>query len=359
VFALTRALLLDETVSQEALAQAVFVSARTGVCLLRALLSTPGVDPVRLERHLARSGEPLYERFAPSSELVESLPAGLCERLLAVPVRRDPETGLVDVAVVDARDPHSLAEVGYWLQAPTRPMRVSLTAMCRALTALAPPVGHGLRSLAPPILPSAGPVTPHSGESPLAASPDVESSGGELPAPVTVRGPFFGELPASEAPEVHAIRGVETRDGILEALVEGARLVARRVGVFAVRRDGLVGWTCSPELADLTAFRSLRWSPSTRTVLRTALESSSQTPTVCFVTLPEDAVHGALRAMLGPERPHEVALAPVTVEGKGVALLLAEELDDVVVASERLAELARAAGEALELALLDPHEQPR
>ena len=54
-----------------------------------------------------------------------------------MPVRRDPRTGTVDVAVVDARDPHPAEEIGYWLKAPVRMVRTSIASMESALLRLA------------------------------------------------------------------------------------------------------------------------------------------------------------------------------------------------------------------------------
>jgi hypothetical protein len=288
----------------------------------------------------------------------------------------------------------------YWLNAPVRMVRTSLAAMEVALLRLSSGPDRGMRSLAPPIWsaasddaggapPGGGALPRRDAEDPIAfielGPPSIEATpalpelrDSDRPAPPTIRGPFMAAPPVEpdepDAPDAAgstvrgpyladaqalgkladdvdalpgaaAIRGATDRDGILEALVGAVRLVARRVGVFALRRDGIVGWTCSPELAERSAFRALRWPPAARTVLRRALAA----PGISFVAVPADSVHAALAEIVGPPSPHEVALAPVAVEGRGVAVILADGLDDPLVATERLQGLVRVAGEALEL----------
>src|SRR6185312_3513660 len=97
-FPLARSLLLADAVTKDALAQALLVSATRGTSLVRALVATRGVDAMRLEQQLERGDAPAMRHVAPVMSLVQQLPPGLCESLLAVPVRRDPRTGTIDVA---------------------------------------------------------------------------------------------------------------------------------------------------------------------------------------------------------------------------------------------------------------------
>jgi hypothetical protein len=103
---LTKALLLEEVASEEAIAEALFASVTTGVALVQALTDAKAVAPEVLARYLARTEAPFLRHVVPLSELVDRLPSGLCVRLLAVPVRRDAITGTVDVVVADAGDTH-------------------------------------------------------------------------------------------------------------------------------------------------------------------------------------------------------------------------------------------------------------
>ena len=125
-FELARALLNAEVVTPVPLARALFAVATEGVPLTRALIALGVVKEDRLEDELARVDVPTIHQVVPVPELLELLPAGLCSRLLALPIRRDPRTGTVDVAVVDARDQHVAHEIGFFLQAPVRIVRTTL-----------------------------------------------------------------------------------------------------------------------------------------------------------------------------------------------------------------------------------------
>jgi hypothetical protein len=339
--------------------------------------------------------------------LVQKLPPGLCERLLALPVRRDSRTGTIDIAVVDARDPHPVEEMGYWLRAPVRMVRTSLASMEGALRRIHDQPDAGLRTLAAPIwVPSA--ADPHDrSRTPAYGSPGMFADEADLvdPSPTEVvdltRDPDIpipltrksivpvsiielGEpviernaptqaepdpvldlrrrrtsvFPASPnaprppfpdvTPILEAIRDSNDRDTILELLVAGARTAARKVAVLAVKREALVGWTCSPELGDRSALREVRISIPLSDILGSALQADMAR----LGRLPKDAAHAPLLgAMASP--PGEIALASVKVDGKAVALLLADEIGDTLVVTRRMEELARVAGESLGRLLRD------
>ncbi|HLK38577.1 MAG TPA: hypothetical protein VKU41_17565 [Polyangiaceae bacterium] len=397
--ALARALLLADAVTPDALAQALLASTTGGVSFVRALLSAGTVDSMRLEQVLERTDAPFMRQVSPVASLVEKLPPGLCERLLAVPVRRDPRTGTVDVAVVDAGDSHAVEEVAHWLRAPVRTVRTSFASMDGALRRLSEPE-PGMRSLAPPIwIPASRKAPPPPGvEFPIPlkrrsgspasrqlATPLVEPelapsnverelapsnverepvldlkrrkpSTAPHDAPVsslpprTERGPFSPATPFDDGALVpDEMRRASDRDRILELLVTGLRSVAGRVAVLAVRKDAFVGWTSSPEIGDRAAFRAVRISTSTRTLFSETLEHQG----VLLARLPKDAAHAPLIAALAPPPPGEVALVGVHVEGKPVAVVVADRLGEALAATERMQELARLAGESLAHLLRD------
>ena len=448
--ALARSLLLADAVTPTALAEALFLSATRGTSLVRTLLAARAIDTLRLEQMLERGEAPYMRHIAPVGALVERLPPGLCDRLLAIPVRRDPRTGTVDVAVVDARDPHPAEEIGYWLEAPVRMVRTSIASMESALLRLGDRIDMdpdpGMRPLAPPIwAPPAAPLPAHSTRTPMYgtqpipahpksdpptedtdlaipltrrnvgvppppavpleaesfASPPIEigppaiertrrrrdsdpvldlrrrKQVSERRAPVdpgygpasTVRGPFAPapapppaplssgrppSLPPAAAEPVSVadqMRGARDRDQILDLLVAGTRSFAGRVIVLAVRRDALVGWTGSAEIADRATLRAVRLPSSSPTVLHESLEHGQPR----LLRIPADAAHApllsAMRASLSPRQ--DVAVATIQAEGRPVALVLADGLGDPATAIERLGGLARAAGEALGRLLRD------
>jgi hypothetical protein len=416
-FALARSLLLADAVTPEALAEALLVSATRGTSLVRALLAIRAIDPGRLEQQLERGDAPTMRHVAPVMALVQHLPPGLCERLLALPVRRDPRTGTIDVAVVDARDPHPVEEIAHWLKAPVRMVRTSLTSMDAALRRIHARPEVGVRSLAAPIwVPSATEPPQDLSKTPAYGSPIVDESqlddfddmsptevgdfpvtdpnipfaltrkslpsisivelgepaiereaqtdpildlrrrkpgGGPpsvpdgLPAPASsapaiapnAPSPPFGDIAAI----LEAIRDANDRDSILELIVAGTRTVARRVAVLAVKRDSLVGWTCSPELADRSIFRAARVAVALSAVFSDALAAESAR----LARIPKDAAHAPLLAVMKAPPSGEVALVSVRVEGKPVAVLIADELGDTRIATGRMQDLADTAGEAL------------
>jgi hypothetical protein len=448
--ALARSLLLADAVTPTALAEALFLSATRGTSLVRTLLAARAIDTLRLEQMLERGEAPYMRHIAPVGALVELLPPGLCDRLLAMPVRRDPRTGTVDVAVVDARDPHPAEEIGYWLKAPVRVVRTSIASMESALLRLGDRIDRdpdpGMRSLAPPIwappaapLPALATPTPMYGTPAVAARPksDPPPDDADLAIPLTrrnfgvpppaqvpleasllasapveigppaiertrrrrdsdpvldlrrrkagprpvdpgygpastVRGPFTPAAAPALAP-AHSVpsgrppslppaaaeplsiadqmRGARDRDQILDLLVAGTRSFASRAIVLAVRRDALVGWTGSAEIADRATLRAVRLPSSSPTVFHESLEHEHPR----LVRIPADAAHAAvLSVMRSPPSPQQdVVVASIQAEGRPVALVLADGLGDPVAAISRMAGLARAAGEALGRLLRD------
>ena len=96
-FELARALLNAEAIAPVPLAKALFTVATEGVPLPRALVALGIMTEERLEEELARVDVPKVQSVVGVSELMELLPAGLCSRLLALPIRKDPRTGTVDL----------------------------------------------------------------------------------------------------------------------------------------------------------------------------------------------------------------------------------------------------------------------
>jgi len=393
-FALARSLLLSDAVTPEALAHALFLSATRGVSLVRALLTTHAVDAARLDEELEHGEAPVMHHVAAVPSLMQNFPPRLCERLLALPVRRDARTGTVDVAVVDARDLHAVEEMAYWLGAPVRMVRTSLASMDAALGRVDAKPEHGVRSLAPPIW--APPQTPSYGVravEPDSRPPPRPSTDPNIPIPltrksitpveiielgrpaverdrsdavlelrrrksvspspepwrsaITSRGPFAPNAPSPPFPDVRPVldklRGANDRDTVLELVLEGVRTIARRVAILAVKRDALVGWTCSPEFADRASFRALRLPTKPTNVLTDVLGEDGAR----LVKLPKDATHAPLFGAMKIAPAGECALAAIRVEAKPVAVVLAAELGDTFVATRRIEELSQTAGDSL------------
>jgi hypothetical protein len=355
---LARWLLLAEAVTPEAMSRALAASVVDRTPLVRALLTTRAIDAAALGRHLERGDAPYMRNISPVVSLVEQLPAGFCERLLAVPVRRDPRTGTVDLAVVDAGDAHVIAEAGYWLDAPIRAVRTSLSSLEAALKKINAVSARPVEIVEP------------SGDAADAEDPNIPFSltrrSATPPAPpATLRGPFGAPsfIAASEAAAqgsddflavLDAIDAAKTRDAILELVVMGARTFATAVAVLAVRQDKLVGWTCSPEFADPVSWRGVRLSAPKTDLGQVIVQDGAQ-----VAELPQDPEVARVRSVARAPLVGKIASVALRVEGKPVAVVLAVELTDGSVATRRLDELSQAAGSAIAALLRRKRPQAR
>jgi len=103
------------------------------ISLVQAIASQRGDWTALLEQELSRATLPFVRRFHAKIELCALLPVGMCERLLALPVRQEAITRTVDVAAVDPFDSHIQQEFSFHLDAPVRMLRASLTDVVAAL----------------------------------------------------------------------------------------------------------------------------------------------------------------------------------------------------------------------------------
>lgn len=507
---LTKSLLLEDVVAPRAVADALFVSVTSGVPIVQALTDAGALTPEMLSRYLARSEAPYLRQVAPLAELVDRLPPGLCQRLFAIPVRRDAITGTVDVVVADTSDLHPAKEIAFHLQAPVRVVRASVSALEEALrrlrrpsaapASLGPPGAPLSRppsarrgppsvrvppnpapafadpspsprdtlppgpssvtnpdgifldegALRPSRVPAATPMrvsspppsmepasraaqwtrrgrdTPPWGtpihnaapEEQHESAPPPSRAGSEIPIPLTRRtfsaerggtqrppplvdpttsglgegipvGPgglravvelrpddyepakpvpqqsFIPGIPgvpgipgaqaepagpyAAYAPQlpyadigaiVAAIRAAGSRDEVLELVLTGARMVAFKVALFVVKRDGFLGWACTPEFGDRAALQSVLVPSGAPSVFEEAIHEG-----LYLGPIRHDEAHGGL-LMVMRNATRDVAVVPIRVSGKAAVLIVADELGDTMLATRRLEELARAAGEA-------------
>ena len=153
-YELARGLLLSEVVGADALARALFVALSNDSPLERALLDTSALDPVSLEAQLGRSTTELGSVVV-DIELMDRLPAGLCSRLLVVPVGHDLETNTVDIAAVNVLDDHAAREIAFHLGATVVVHRVKLAVLEAALgdrpsPSRASAASEGAQEVAPP-----------------------------------------------------------------------------------------------------------------------------------------------------------------------------------------------------------------
>ena len=133
---LARRLIRSGLVAANEIEHAIEQASVLGVPFLRTLFErSPGLAPL-VERELGQSRLPAIHTVRAVPELAARLPNGMCERLLAIPVREDGKTSSVDVVAVDPFDSHIPAEFAFHLGVSVRMLRASYADVCGALDAL-------------------------------------------------------------------------------------------------------------------------------------------------------------------------------------------------------------------------------
>jgi len=133
--------------------------------LVQALVATGALDEARLEEVVGKGGLPPLTTLTPSLGLIERLPRGICARLLAVPIGRDPQSGAVDLAMLDPSDAHAANEIAFFLRAELRLFRATLPAIRAAL--------EQLQSLEPATAPVESPPQRERSRTPVWGTPIV------------------------------------------------------------------------------------------------------------------------------------------------------------------------------------------
>jgi hypothetical protein len=164
------------------------------------------------------------------------------------------------------------------------------------------------------------------------------------PPPLPGSGPYAAYAPQMPFADVGgiiaALKAAGSRDEVLELVLTGARMLAFKVALFVVKRGGYLGWACTPEFGDRAALQSILVPLDADSVFDEAVREG-----LYLGPLRHDEVHGALlHVMRGASR--DVAVIPVRVSGKAAVIVVADELGDTMLATRRLDELARAAGDA-------------
>jgi hypothetical protein len=157
-------------------------------------------------------------------------------------------------------------------------------------------------------------------------------------------GAFAGyapQLPFADAGGVvAAIRAAGSRDEVLELVLSAARTVAFKVALLVVKRGGYLGWACTPEFADRAALQSILIPLEAESVFAEAVREGSY-----LGPIRHDEAHAALLYVMR-SASRDVAVVPIRVTGKTAVVIVADDLGDTMLATRRLEELARAAGEA-------------
>ena len=177
-----------------------------------------------------------------------------------------------------------------------------------------------------------GPLVDPAEEALAPASPEEPEPAS--PAPRKVRAP-------DGAAVLEALSQVASRDEVIRQAMRGMRLVARRLAVFVVKRDGFHGWACNVEMGDAELLREVVIPGDLPSVLATA------TATAMYLgPIPATAAHEGLLQVI-EESSQDVAAVAARVAGRPALVLLADDLDDTLTGTRFLGELARAVGDAL------------
>jgi hypothetical protein len=396
---LGRNLLLGDAIGSEALGRALLAAAKDRRSLLAVLLDGDYVDEARLEAELARAGAEPIARVTIDRDLYAKLPTGLCERLLVVPMGRD-ESGAVRVALADPRDAHPAAEIARALRSEVKAFRARIALLREALAEVSVEDGWedpGATALAAPMwmeAPEPDPEPPPPSEkprgtplwgTPAVAVPSPPARTSDIPIPLTRRSlpptterdpePVFSlsrrpaalaapaveasdppapdtresfrpsripELPFADAgPTLAALADAKDRDAIVALVLGGVRAVARRVGIFAARRDAFVGWSCTPEFGDPKEFKQVIVPATLPSILASAATGTEYLGPV----YPSEAHQPMLLFMKTYSR--EIAISAVRVLGYAALVIVADELGDTALSTKRIGELTAAAGGAL------------
>jgi serine/threonine-protein kinase len=346
---LARRLVAAKIVAPEAMAGALQGALLRGVTVARALLDNGAISEQVLEAELEKHcGAPLGH-IDVALDAVARLPSGMCRRLGAVPARGERGQSALDVVCIDPLDPHVAAEFQLHLGVPVRIRRATAEVVERAQLVVegAAPASPSAANAPAPLLPTDDGAPHRSGTHAIALPRPAEPRPAE-PAPVTTRS---SEAPSAPSPVVaepgavgealDALRASTGRDEIIERALACLSLVARRVGIFAVKSDGFRGYACTESLAPPVVFRSVVVPRDDASILSTSIAVG-----LYLGPIPLTVAHAALLSVIG-SASNDVAVAAVDVGGRPALILLADELSDTLKGTRVLDGVARAAGEAL------------
>lgn len=353
--------LLSAGAPQVAVEKALLAEVRDGVPFVQAVLDgAQDLQPL-LERELERAEASEIHWVRPLLDLVSRLPAGICRRLMAVPVHHDAHTGQVDVAAVDAASPHVAAEFAFHLNTPVRVLRAAPAQILSALATLGqnaapPPTAARERrpstrpppggSRPPPRLPSDPPI-------PLVRRPPLPArgSGWEDAEPVLsltrskvfVPEPTFAfELSPEDA--ALAIGQAGSAEAVAKKLCDG---LEPAVALIVAVRGGMLEVRAASRALPAEALSTFSSPVGKNTVFDIAVRAGFY-----LGPLPASLVHAELRAVLPHGSADEVYSAPVLVAGRPVLVLMMARFGPSLEATRRADRLALAAANAIERLVL-------
>ncbi|HEY5956328.1 MAG TPA: hypothetical protein VIV60_07250 [Polyangiaceae bacterium] len=130
---LTCRLLESKALLRTEVAGALLDASLRGIALVQSLMERIVGASAILEAEFSRWPGPLHTAINADVALVQELPHGMCERLLALPLQRRDRTQPVSLAIVDPFDRHAIAEFAYCLSVAVTPVRVPYSVLLQAL----------------------------------------------------------------------------------------------------------------------------------------------------------------------------------------------------------------------------------
>ena len=365
---LARRLFHGGVVAAEALEAALLDTVVRGIPFPEALAHHSSAGADLIDRELERVTEPGLGTILVDLDLLAVLPLGLCDRLLAVPLGRDPTTDEVTIAAVDSLDPHVAEEFAYHLEAPVIVLPASRSVVAAALrnpsaapesspatvayeqqdtrpgVSLPEPSGAAIPGRIRVVSPSQG--RPES-ERPI---PLVRRPAATHPRP-RAREEGLDVAPPPQAPPpidstLEALDWAGRPEEVVDQLVEGLEFFAFQVAVFVEQAGTHRGRTASASLGGADAAKAVAQPGSADCVLDRAVAEGRY-----LGPLAPAAANAAIARFLGTPTG-EVYAVPVVVSGRPALVLLLARLQTTALATRRADELARAGGAALERIVL-------
>jgi hypothetical protein len=138
-----------------------------------------------------------------------------------------------------------------------------------------------------------------------------------------------------------------TRDDVIDCLIVGMSTVARRVGVFAVKKGHYRGVACNADLGDSARFRNIEIAAEATTILAIAATSGTY-----LGPLPVTKAHEDLLTFM-KNVSSEVSASLIRVAGRPAVILFADGLGDTAFATKRAEQLGHEASLAFSRILTD------
>ncbi|MFO0566467.1 MAG: hypothetical protein U0263_12430 [Polyangiaceae bacterium] len=338
---LARRLLQTGVVPADEIYAALADAVALGVPFVQVLAKRGPITAELVERELGRMRVPFLKNVRPARELVQALPEGLCQRLLAVPVGYS-ESGEVEVASVDPFDRAVGAELSHQLGTNVAVMRAPLAEVLSALEDVArlqeqpsyPPIPLVKRSI-PPSRPRVD-TSPGVGREPDARllHHGVDETGTSIIGLTRSKAP----PPHPTEPELARLDSLESADELVQCVLDLSESLADSVLVLAQRGKAFELRGARPRDSAPEQLR-LGGSTEENVVQRAARDGHY------LGRLPDDSQHQDLALWSGAA---EVYVAPILLGGRPVLALCLAGLHGTLDATRIADSVAGRAEAALE-----------